>query len=72
MAICRSLDWEGVAGQEVSREVGGGLGLARPVRRRSVYEGGGGVGKTMGSEAGEKGGNVIGIRNGESVVKTVV
>ena len=30
------------------------------------------MGNTMGSEAGEKGGNVIGIRDGESALKTVV
>ena len=44
----------------------------RTIGGRGVDEGGGGVGNTMGSEAGKKGGDVPGIRNSEGASKTVV
>ena len=50
----------------------GGLGFTRPIRGRSVYKGGGGVGNTKGSEAGKKGLDVVRIRDSESAVETVV
>jgi hypothetical protein len=43
-----------------------------PIRWRSVNEGGGGVGNTMGSEAGKKGLNIGRIRDSESAVKAVM
>ncbi len=48
------------------------LGFARTIRRRGVDERGGGVGNTMGSEAGKQSGDVFRIRDSESAVKTVV
>ena len=49
-----------------------GLGFTRPIRGRSVYEGGGGVGNTKGSEAGKKGLDIVRIRDSESAVETIV
>ncbi len=48
------------------------LGFARTIGRRGVDEGGGGVGNTIGSEAGKQGGDVPGIRDSEGAIKTVV
>ncbi len=61
------MDWGGGWKGGVKRC--GGLGFTRPIRGRSEDKGGGGVGNTMGSEAGKKGRNVVKIRDGESAVK---
>ena len=50
----------------------GRLGFTGPIRGRSVDKGGGGVGNTMGSEAGKKGLDIVRIRDSESAVKTVM
>ena len=51
---------------------GGRLGFVRTIGGRGVDEGGGGVGNTLGSEAGKKGLYVVRIRDSESAVETVV
>ena len=64
--------WSGRGGWRRGVKRCGGLGFTRPIRGRSVYTGGGGVGNTKGSEAGKKGLDVVRIRDSESAVKTVM